>query len=277
MSIFSRPDFYTPPHLREAGVPYDMLFLGYLLKIQEEEARYKLVVIMDCPRLTDEDRARIKRVLQKNGTTVVWGYGTGYLSDGGYSVDAIRDLSGMEVKEVPTTEFISTQFVEESSSPLLDGLEGFAGLGEIGMAIHSQRTRSKMVSPHFVRFVITDNEATSLAEYEDGQTAIALRRFDDWTSVILGMPGILDARLINRLAREAGATVRTDAGNVIDFGGKFLSVHAMSNEPIEIELPYSATVRDFHSGELIAMNQTSFTVNIPAGETRWYEVGREDG
>lgn len=274
MSIFSRPDFYTPPHLREAGMQYDMLFLGDLLKIQQEEARYKLVVIMDCLRLTDEERARVREVLQRNGTTVVWGYGTGYLSDNGYSVEAMRDLSGIEVTEAVTPEFISTHFVEKSDDPLLDGLDGFAGLGEVGMAVHSQRIRTNKMSSNFVRFVVADDDATPLAEYDDGQTAIAINRFDDWSSVVLGMPGVLDARLINRLAREAGATVLTDAGNVVDFGGKFLSVHAMSNEPIEINLPYPATVKDFHSGKLITTNQRSFTINVPAGETRWYEVSR---
>ncbi|HWL52126.1 MAG TPA: hypothetical protein VNQ90_06815 [Chthoniobacteraceae bacterium] len=265
-----RLEFYTPAILKQSGVPYDTLFLSDLLATQAER-RYKVVILFDAYRLTAREREAIEKTLKKDQTTVVWNYAPGYLSDAGLSVDALSSLTGMTIAEETTTAFEPVRYLSAHGDPLVKNLHGLPGMGETAMTIHSERVRSWEFDRQLPRFHVTDPAATPLAAYRDGKTAIAIKRFPQWTSIYLGMAGALGPDLLNRIATEAKAAVLTSPDTVLDFNGRFLSLHGLRNGPVTVHLPHRSKVFDFDTGKLSGEGK-NVTLNVEAGETRWFKV-----
>lgn len=265
----NRLEAYVVTGLKQAGIPYETLFLNDFLKAQKEKP-YKLVVIYDAYRLDDNERTRLEEAVKRNGTVVIWNYAPGYLSDQGLSTKVLADLVGMNLKRFYAPEFQPVRYVS-GDDPLLKGASGVIGLSELGMTIHGERAGTQKLTPQLPRFVINDQEATPLAIYSDGQPAAAVRRFKDWTSIYLGQGGLLDPELLHRAAREAGATVLTPPTVVTAYTGRFLSLHPTQNGSVPLTLPVPAKMIDFDTGELLGEGR-EFSIPMKAGETRWYRL-----
>lgn len=268
--LIERLESFTYAHLKSSGVPFDYLFLSDLLQNQER-LKYKVVVLMNAYRLTDSQKAAINEKLQRNNTTLIFNYATGYLSDDGFSETALSELSGISTKAERTDQLDTVHFLK-SSIPLIKQIEGIAGMHAMAQLYATAGKDTYLLNPRgFQRFVITDPAATPLASYSDGATAIAIKHLQGWTSVSLGAPGLLDARLLNRLAREAGAPVLTEPEVAMEFNGRFLSLHGLKNGPVDVTLPQEAIVTDFDTGETLGSGK-ELTIPLQAGQTRWFKV-----
>ena len=147
-------------------------------------------------------------------------------------------------------------------------------MAEIWRALYTQH-RSSLLKYDFQRFWVDDPAAVALAAYEDGKTALAVKRFSNWTSVyaasLLGISG----DLLNNIAVEAGAGVLTRPGPAIAVNGHFLSVHGMVNRAADFRLPWKATLRDAFTDEVIVEQDDHFTLPLEAHATRWFLIDRQ--
>lgn len=265
-NIFSRLERHNPAVLKSMGLPYDEVDLRELLK-REDALPYKLIILPDAWRLTEAHKTAIAEKLRKNNATLVWNYAAGYLTDDGPSDQATSSLAGMAVRSEPVTSLPEIRF-KEGSSPITTGLSDTPGLGEA-----SNRTfqLKNTVPKGFMRFVVEDENAIPLATYSDGKTAIGLKKQEGWTSVYSGMLGTLDPRLLNRLARDAGAHIFTETPVGLVFNGRFLSLHGLQNGKVSLRLPEASRVVDFDTGQEIGSG-TEVAIELKAGETRWFRV-----
>jgi len=77
-------------------------------------------------------------------------------------------------------------------------------------AVSVNCSASLMPAPNFA---VSDKEAVSLAEYDNGKSAIAYKKVNDSVSVYSGV-GNLDGKMLNKIARIAGVHIYTDKAPV---------------------------------------------------------------
>ena len=118
---------------------------------------------------------------------------------------------------------------------------------------------------------VDDPEAQVLGTYiEGGRPGFAIKRFDDWTSVYIGSPGI-QAEVLRALARLAGAHLYIDDGDVIVYANEsFIGVHTEREADYEIRLKRRADVCEAFDGRPVARDVDRFVEHIPAQTTRLY-------
>jgi hypothetical protein len=83
----------------------------------------------------------------------------------------------------------------------------------------------------------------------------------------------LGGRSLHTLARNAGAYVPSETyGLQVDMSGRFMSVHALLPGRYAIHLPFAATVTNLRSGARESVTNDTFTIDLVAGETRWFRL-----
>lgn len=260
---------YMYQMLKTSGVPYDELYLEDVLEYEALQD-YKVFVFEDAFRITDRQRKQIEDKLQRDGRTLIWLYAPGFVSDYGPSSEAVSRLTGMHVKTTPSFARTDAYWVDEQDI-LSHGMSGLQGMGEMFRLMYARSS-----GPHRLydvqQFWIEDRNATTLARYRDGNAAIAVRRFEDWTSLYIAAPGGLEARLLHNVAKETGAYVLTEPGQAIEMNGHFISMHGMKKGHHEFKLPYRADVIDLETNHIIVRNTDHFEVSVEPQRQYWYDI-----
>ncbi len=269
VNILQTLERFTSSTMKQSGVIYDDIYLSDLLQNTDVQ-KYKVLVFPDAFRLTDAQRDGIREKFQKDGRTLVWNYAAGYVGDEKLSDEAVSKLTGISVQSEPAKLFPRVRF-SGSSDPLAKGLEGVVGSGEAAFITMSEGVPDWKMPKGFRRFTVSDSEAVPLATYSDGKTAVAVKRFPDWTSVYFGMLGTQDAALFHRIAREAGALVLAEPHVAVEFNGRFLSLHGLRNGPTTVHLPSESVVYDFDTNQEVGRGR-DIAMKLNAGETRWFRV-----
>lgn len=263
-------DGHTNFQIAEAGFTYDNLYLADILKSSHLQ-EYKMYIFKDSWRITESQRREIEEKLQKEGKVLVWNYAAGYIGDDKLSDEYVSQLTKINIKSENINGWPIVR-ANKSGDRLVEQVEGRLGMGEAVATAMAKGALLPTYAPMH-RFIVQDNEAKSLALYPDRETAIAVKRFENWTSVYFGMIGTLDARLLNNLAEEAGIHTFTKAGKGnVEFNGSLLGIHCLKNENVEISLPFKAKVVDFDSKKVLVEGQGSFNISMNAGDTRLFVV-----
>lgn len=253
--------------LETSGVPYAVYDLEDVLARPELQDR-RVYVFHNVSSLTDTQRKQIDEKLKNNGRTLVFLHDTGYLAEAGASVEAMSELVGMTVGTQPVFGRRTAVTLPQADT-LTRGVEPFQGGSELYCSIIA-RTGPIFFMGRYQSFWVDDPEATVLARYaEDDRPAMAVRRFDDWTSVVLGAPNSLGPKLLHNIAAEANAYCIAQPGNEIHLNNSFVSVNALRTGPTTLHLPRQADVRDAFSGQLLAENTRTITLQVTAGQIRW--------
>jgi len=161
--------------LARMGAPYDLYSVSDLSAASAND-RYKLFIFLDA----FEGNAVFDREVQslkKRGKTLLWMYAPHFL-DGG--IGRMCEITDMELEVIPEA------------------------------AVSVNCSASLMPAPNFA---VSDKEAVSLAEYDNGKSAIAYKKVNDSVSVYSGV-GNLDGKMLNKIARIAGVHIYTDKAPV---------------------------------------------------------------
>lgn len=278
--------------LETSGVPYDIHYLSDVMA-EPSLQKYKIYVFHNNTFLSGNDREWISKNLKKGNHTIIWMYDSGYLTEKGLSIEALSTLTGMTVN---TTDGYSRSVAKiEGKDQLAGAANGyekvpeFQGMAEALCGIFTTSGPAQTTRPFFAQFGYTvvpgvsryqkfwieDGYDASLAKYlEDGRTAIAVKRFKDWTSIYVAAPNALAAELMNNIAQEAGAyRCGPAAMGELRMSGRFVSYHALKSGKYEFNLPKGASkVIDPETGQVLAEGVKSFTIDGKAQTTYWYFI-----
>ena len=236
-----RKEFY------HAGAPIGVYLLGDLLAGKVPPVRLYLMV--NLFHLDPQPAQQLKALMRQDGRTAVWMYAPGYIREDSLSLQFVEDLTGLAL----------------AKSDRGDGhivLENEGGAFDAG-------------HPHLSPTIaVADPTATTLARYADGnQPAIASKKVADSLQVFCGTFQ-LPARLIRRIAREAGVHVYSDSDDLIMAGNSYVSLFATSAGRKTLRMPTSCSLVDAVSGEKLGPASV-FEFEAGLRDTRLFRVVKQ--
>ena len=242
--------------------------------------RHKMYIFLNNYVMDETERRRLDETLKRDGNVLVFMYGAGLIRpDGAASVgpENVSAATGIRMGASMTDQRARMRLTDEAARLL--GLTAGSEVGDFERPITSgfdYASNSEIPfkpAPNRINpaLYVDDPEAQVLGTYiEGGRPGFAIRRFDDWTSVYIGSPGI-QAEVLRALARLAGAHLYIDDGDVIVYANEsFIGVHTEREADYEIRLKRRADVCEAFDGRPVARDVDRFVEHIPAQTTRLY-------
>lgn len=156
--------------LARMGAPYDIYSAGDMAQIDVE--KYKLFIFLDAFE-TDKMQDMVIENIKKAGKSLLWMYAPKYLNGG---MNAMRALTGMNIEKLEQQVEMVNCKAEILAKP---------------------------------NFFVDDADVVSLAEYDNGKSAIAYKRVNDGVSVYSGV-GNLSGDVLRKIADLAGVHIYSE-------------------------------------------------------------------
>lgn len=242
---------YQVPELARMGAPFDCYRVEDLERILDQPwgAGYRLLVFLDTFYLTDAEREGIGRKAARGGRTLLFVYASGLITDDGFSVEAMRNLTGITIALRP-----------EAAPPKVD--------------THITGSRlSYGCEERFGPVLVGDDPAAEVLGWLQfpARPGLLRRRLAGWTSVWSTAPAI-PAAVLQHIAREAGVHLYNDTGDQVLACRGLLGLHAWFTGDKLVRLPSMSDVTDALSGEAVCRGEASFSTPMQRGETRIWKV-----
>ena len=227
--------------LGRLGAPYGQYLLD---DVAAGRVRAKMYVFLTAWSLSAPERQKLLAATRDR--LRIWCYAPGYLDEHRTSLDAMRELTGFQMKKVSPRK----AWAEPTAAGKRLGLEHGFGV-------------ARSVEPLFAAADATPEE--TLATYPDGSAAVALRRVSGGRSMFVGPPG-LTSELLRLAARQAEVHLYAQADCNVYANGPFLVLHASQDGPLEIDVGRSGPIRDLLTGQVIA-DGPKLSRQLKMGET----------
>ena len=165
----------------------------------------------------------------------------------------VRELTGMTVRCDLAKTGVYRFASAASKDPLADGVENLL---------------TESAGP---MFYVDDPEATPLAMLSGtDKVGLAVKRFKDWTSVYVALPGAFTPRLLRNLGREAGLTPIGPENDATFAGNGFLVLHALASGEKSLTWKGRSDLIDLTTGTTVVTNSEQYSTKMNASETRWF-------
>jgi hypothetical protein len=215
-----------------AGVPFDIYELHDLAHPNFPGDQYKMIVFVNCAKVSEKAAAGIRR-WQQGGRTMLWTYAADVYHGRDLDPRQSEALVGMRLGWRNQRQNIHV-VIDDHGEPLTRGgaTLNFGTEGSAGPV-----------------FFADDAQAQVHGHLRDGgEPAFAVRQHDGWRSVYLSMLNFPPA-LFRNLARLAGAHVWCDSDDVIYANRSILCLHTASPGKKVITLPAPAKLLNLWTGE----------------------------
>ncbi|HWL53366.1 MAG TPA: hypothetical protein VNQ90_13095 [Chthoniobacteraceae bacterium] len=253
----------------ESGLKLDFYYLSDLLR--ENAGDYKVYYFIN-PYFPSKEMVQLAHRLQAAGKAIVWQYAPGWMTENGFSLDAMEALTGFRFRhDGIRSEGLSASFVEHGSDDersgdaavLLAGLHGPAGAGVDLMSD---------------RFTPVGGYDGVLTRFDAGNEPAAVWRRDPESghlAVYLGHPSALTPKLLANLAEASGVHRFTSPGDLFVYKrDDLIVVHGVEGGAKRLSLPFVADVRELLKGEIAAEKVREVNFHLKPGETLWFQVER---
>jgi hypothetical protein len=228
--------------LGRMGTPYGQYLQDDVIA---GKVRAKMYVFLTAWCLTPAEREQL--LAATRGSTRIWCYAPGYQNAHGASLEAMRELTGFQLKKVTPAKALA--------KPTVAGRQ---------LGLHEAFGADAAIKPLFAAADATAGE--TLATYPDGSAAVALRHTADGTSLFVGPPG-LTSELLRLAARKAGAHLFTQRDCNVYANGPYLVLHASQDGPLEVDTGSPGPIRDLLDNRVVGQGPKT-TLPLKKGDTR---------
>ena len=242
-----------------SGLKYDFIYFSDIIAGNRDN--YKVYIFMNLWMITPEQRKFIDNRLKKQGKTLIWLYAPGYLTPKGLSVENMKKITGigLELKgrNVGKAHFLSGKHA------LLNGLNG--KLVGLGMNLYGPR------------FAVKDAGARSLAAYQDGSTAIAVKAMSGWNSIYVGITSGFSPSFLQNIARFSGVHVYNTPGDMFVYHrDDLICLHGVEGNVNKLSFPQKVDIIDLMTNRTLLQSGRKLEVGLKPGESRLLKINIKD-
>ena len=251
--------------LNFSGFTYDLMSPEDYLA---SSRNYKATIFLNLFSAPENLREALQSRFRRNGTTAIWQYAPGIITEDGYSVESMKALTGMELTYRTTSSLMTVK--------LSDG-------GQM-MPLKAAKPEAWRDMP---RVHVIDGAVETLGTWgDDGTVAVARKRLGDGSSsVFLGLPCNRPGLWV-KLLKDAGCHQFTPEGFYVRRNSRLLQVvslkgvriskwmtEAMQGVPSQAgEVPVvldgkAKRVQDCFTGEIVAEGTNTFVLRSDGPRT----------
>ncbi len=234
--------------LHNSGIPFDVYFPDDLANPKMRD--YKMYIFLNQWALNDKLASIIKKKLARNNAMAVWQYAPGYIRNGKFDVDAMRELTGIKFTERRDNNNFAAEKVKFAESPLVAGV--------------SYDEPYKL----YPAFSANPEDGTEILAQLFGVNVMARKDKSFWTLFPLTVP------LVRNLCASEGIHIYSDDGNTLIVNESYLMVHTLKEGPFTVRLPSTRNVTECISGKSFGATD-KIQDNLPVGTTAIYKLGEK--
>lgn len=242
------------------GVPVDSYYMSDVEEglISDE---HKVYIMFSPIEISDERRAAIDKYLKKDGNVIVWIYLSGVSDRQTISGENMSKVVGMDVVLDNTVRALSAT-VTDGDHWLTEGLKG---------QFFGNSTGIKAVSP---TPVITDKSASILAYLNDDKTkgALAVKEFEDWTSIVCSVPFITTEMIRNILEKVDAHIYSENKNDVIFANSNYVGINCAFGGEKTIKLGGNYAVYEVFSRTTYSLSTDTITFNMADNSTKLFRL-----
>ncbi len=241
--------------LARLGAPVDYVLLSDLSKARP----YKMYVFLNAFRLNKRTVATIKRITRRNNCLSLWVMAPGLLRENVVG-NNIEKLTGIRVKvchSLGPLDFV----VDPETSLTRAGCPAWTKGGIGGLQV-------PMLKPD-------EPEAEILAWSPiNGNSAIAMRRFESWISVYSAAP-LLPSAVLRALARIAGVHIYLDSDEPLYANRSFLGMHGRKGGKKHLRFSSKTALYDVFNQKTASKSTSSVNISLRSGDSILFFLGTE--
>ena len=247
----------------KSGAPFDIYLQGDLKNIPWK--KYKAVFFLNSFGFNDDERNFIKNKVAKNNRFLIWNYAPGYIDTGKtLSLETMKDVSGFNFKEID---------IEDTPDILIENENTFLTKGmKAGTRI--KMTTTSRLSKFSPLFATQDGERAG-RHISCDETALAVKKFPDWTSIYIGA-FLIPPEIIKNIIRKAGVFIYNDNNITGFYGNHFTGFTADKKTDFRCNFPSPLCVYDIRGKKLLGKNTDKVDLSMEDGETLILFIGNEN-
>lgn len=238
--------------LNRSGVAWDNYLLSDLPKI----GKYRYYLFLNCFNLTDDQKQEIEN-LKKDGNVLVFVGTPGIINQGDKSTFAQAAIDPSVASKV--TDF---DFKQIADGPLVTAIEGRNSIAD--NLTSKTYGDASVTGPRFAA-----QDGVKLGHFSDNDsTSLAIKKFDNWTSIYSAAP-TLPAALLRNIAKVADVPVINNYDGDITYVSKNLfAVHSLTGgeRTFTVGKQYE-TAKELFSDRAYAVKNGQFTMQVPEAGT----------
>lgn len=222
---------------------------------------HKVYFMLSAVEMTEDERKAVDKYLKNDGKIVVWEYMNG-ASDGETFTGAnMSEVIGMDVK-IDNTPTTLSAVINDKSHWLTEGLSG---------TFYGNSVGKETISPIAV---VTDKEAQILAYMSDGSgnPALAVKEFDDWTSIYSVAPDIRTNMIRNILKKCNVHTYSNNPNDVVFANSNYVAINVAHGGDRELKLDGTYAVYDVFGMKTISLSTDTIKFNINDNSTKIFRL-----
>jgi hypothetical protein len=248
--------------LNRSGVAWD----SYLLSDLPRLGNYRYFLFLNCFDITDEQKKFIDENLKKDGKVLVWVNAAGIIQNGDkstfaqaiYNLQGVSEVTGFTLKQLPDGPLVTR--MAASDNPLQRDITDGTMFGN--SSIHGTRLAAQ--------------DGVALGRFNDSeQTSLAIKKFENWTSVYSAAP-TLPAALLRNIARLANVPVVNEAEGDVTYASKNLfAVHSLVGGKRVFRVGEGYRIaKELFFDQSYAVQNGEFHATVPPGGTMLFSLER---
>jgi hypothetical protein len=247
--------YHQRPLLYRSGMPHRYYLLSDLANPALPD--YRIWFLPNAFRLTDDERALIKRKCMRNGNVVVFSYAPGIVDEESVSVANMERLLGFKLEKLTEPRYANVKVAPGRPCPWLKDSAGIT---------YGQGLWSPL-------YAAPDPTAQVLGSYVGtDKPGLVWKDFGSYKVVYSGAP-LLPPDLWRDLGRLARAHVFCDTNDAVYADANFVGLHARTPGLKRLSLPQRTDVYDLIQRKVVARGVTSVEIQMQGFDTALLYIG----
>ncbi len=237
-----------PMHaLAKSGVPHDFYLLDDLLN-SDIKVLPKVLLFTDASIMTKAQLDKLLKKYGKEGRVMVFFWRPGMFTG---DAKVMADYFGLKRTPEADKKWL---VAKDSADPLMKDVKGFL------LAAHLYDFFPEAWAP-------VNSKGKAVAWYQGTDIpGMTVKRHKDYTEVMIAQPGAFTPQMCRNFAREAGFAPLVEEDALVSYGFGVFSLLPLKDGEKKVTLPENVRVKKVTTGQKIAQNGNTFTVNLKRGE-----------